>query len=104
MEDTTSEQKKKPIGTKSDPKGDQNSSKNPPTLWLGVLDHPEAKGGGFLPPYTPPPWRLARALPKLLPVWAKRSEYRPVLVIRVVEQQKSSGAELMYTLAPFCVT
>ena len=80
--------------------------KNPPTLWSGVLEHLETKGGGFLPPTPLRPWRLAGASSKLQPVLAKRSKPRPVWTKRVVEQQKSCNAAaktLVQVLAPFCV-
>ena len=35
--------------------------RDPPTLWSGVLEHFEAKGGGFLPPTPLPPWASAAA-------------------------------------------
>ena len=37
---------------------------NPPTLWSGVLDNLEARGG-FLPPTPLRSGRLARALPNI---------------------------------------
>ena len=55
-------------GAKMEPMGDQNAYKNPPTLWSGVLDHVETKGGGFLPPTPHRPGRLARAHSKPRPV------------------------------------
>ena len=46
-------------GINSEPKGDQNALKIPPTFWSGVLEHLEAKGGGFLLPTPLRPGRLA---------------------------------------------
>ena len=44
--------------------GDILAFENPPTLWSGVLDHLETKGGGFLPPTPLRPGRLARPPPQ----------------------------------------
>ena len=61
---------------------------NPPTLWSGVLEHLEAKGGGFLPPTPLRSGRLAGASSKTQPVLAKRSKPRPVWLKRVVTVKK----------------
>ena len=62
----------------SEPKGCQNETrgsnrvsnhvKNPPTLWSGVLERLESKGGGFLPPTPLRPGSLAEVSPKHQPV------------------------------------
>ena len=69
--------------------GQARSVKDPPTLWSGVLEHFETKGGGFLPPTPLRPGRLAGAHSKLQPVLVKRSKPRPVWAKRGVVQQKT---------------
>ena len=72
---------------------------NPPTLWVGVIDLFEAKGGGVLPLTPLRPVRPGEGTSKIQPVRVKRSKRRPVWAKRNVKQQKSCGWVVYGTLA-----